>query len=412
MTRGVLIVLTLVMATWIGSTPTDVLGCAAAPRAGESVEIADETALIIWDEANDVEHFIRQATFVGTARDFGFLVPTPNRPQLEPADSDIFQELAHITEPKTEHRTETGLSFGCAGSSDTVTDTASPNTPPGVVVLEQRQVGNLDAAVLAFRADKTHKLEDTADELLIWLTSRGYAVRPDLTEWLMAYIDRNWIITAFKISGQPGPESPPAGSNLAVKSTAVRLTFKTDRPLFPYREPAGQRDAGASGTSRALRVYVAAKERVGGTIGESLPWPASTVWANAIPDSQRTELLDRLKLPAETAAGKWWLTEFEDSSPRSGTDEIYFERSSDRGPVARTPIVVINHKTPWWAGPLAILLLFALGGAGLMLIRNYTSRGEEEVKPAGPPPILPPPGNLGPKSRDLEPRIDPRPWTS
>ena len=197
MTRGILIVLSLLIAAWIGSAPTDVLGCAPAPRAGESVDVADETALIIWDEGNDVEHFIRQATFVGTARDFGFLVPTPNRPQLEPADTDIFQELTTITEPRTEHRTESGLSFGCAGSPDAATDTASTGTLPGVVVLEQKQIGNLDAAVLAFRADKTRKLEDTADELLIWLTSRGYAVRPDLTEWLTAYIDRNWMITAF-----------------------------------------------------------------------------------------------------------------------------------------------------------------------------------------------------------------------
>jgi hypothetical protein len=410
MTRGILIVLTLVIAAWIGSAPREVLGCAPAPRAGESIEIADETALIIWDEANDVEHFIRQATFVGTARDFGFLVPTPNRPQLEPADADVFQELAHITEPKTEHRTESGLSFGCAGSPDAATDTAPTGILPGIVVLEQKQVGNLDAAVLAFRADKTRKLEDTADELLNWLTSRGYAVRPDLTEWLAAYIDRNWMITAFKIAGQPGAEPPPADSNLAVKSTAVRLTFKTDRPFFPYREPAGQRNTGSRSGSRSLRVFVAARERMAGTIGESLPWPATTVWANAIPDSQRTALLDKLKLPAETAEGKWWITEFEDnSSPRSGTDEVYFERSTDRGPVARAPIVVINKKTPWWAGPLAILLLFALGGAGLMLIRNYTSRGEEELKPAGPPPIPPQPSS---KTRDLEPRIDTRPWTS
>jgi hypothetical protein len=218
------------------------------------------------------------------------------------------------------------------------------------------------------------------------------------------------MITAFKIAGQPGAEPPPAGSNLTVKSTAVRLTFKTDRPFFPYREPAGEGNTGSSSPSRALRVYVAAKERMAGTIGESHSWPASTVWANAIPDSQRTALLDKLKLPAETAAGRWWITEFEDtSSPRSGTDEVFFERSMDRGPVARASIVVINRKTPWWAGPLAILLLTALGGAGLILLRNYTSRGEEELKPATPPPIPPLPSS---KTRDLEPRIDTRPWSS
>ena len=64
-------------------------------HAGENVDVADETAFIIWDDAADTEHFIRQATFVGSAYDFGFLVPTPNRPSVEAASADVFAELAH-----------------------------------------------------------------------------------------------------------------------------------------------------------------------------------------------------------------------------------------------------------------------------------------------------------------------------
>ena len=238
MTRGILIAMSLVIGGWLGSLPSDVRGCAPAPRSGETVDIVDETALIVWDEANDVEHFIRRATFVGTASDFGFLVPTPNRPKVEPADADIFQELARLTEPKTEHRTVTSLSFGCSSGPVTGAAIETDRAESGLVVLEQKQVGNLDAAVLAFRADKTRKVEDTADELLNWLSSRGYAVRPDLTEWLTPYIDRNWMITAFKIAGQSSVASPSPGTHLSVKASAVRLTFKTDRPFFPYREPA------------------------------------------------------------------------------------------------------------------------------------------------------------------------------
>lgn len=49
----------------------------------------------------------------------------------------------------------------------------------------------------------------------------------------------------------------------------------------------------------------------------------------------------------------FWLTEFEDrSSPRPGTDEVYFEPSADASPVARPPIIVTHTKTivvmPWW----------------------------------------------------------------
>jgi hypothetical protein len=410
MTRGVLIAVWLAIATWLGSAPAELRGCAPAPRSGETVDVADETALVVWDDLKDEEHFIRQATFVGTAHDFGFLVPTPTRPHVEAADPSIFHELARVTEPRTEYRTETGLSFSCSSSQTVNADKAAAGSERnGVVVLEQKRVGNLDAAILAFRADKTGKIEDTADELLDWLTSRGYAVRPDLTEWLATYIDRKWIITAFKIAGQPGAESPAPGASIAVKSSTVRLSFKTDRPFFPYREPAAQRDAQSRNIPRALRVYVAAKERMAGTIGESVPWPAQTVWANAIHESDRTTLLDLLKLPHETGVGKWWITEFEDhSTPRPGSDEVYFERSMDRGPVARAPIIVTTYKTPWWAGPLAIVLLIALGGAGLMFIRRYTGGDEDEPKLDVPPPLPETPSS---KTVDRSPRPDPRRWS-
>lgn len=410
MTRGIFIAVTLATAWGLGLAQPDLLGCAPAPRSGESVGITDETALIIWDDANDVEHFIRRATFAGTARDFGFLVPTPNRPRVEPADSDVFQELSRITEPRTEHRTETSLSFNCAGSPRAGADrTSSIPVPDGVIVLEQKQVGNLEAAVLAFRADKTRKVEDTADELLNWLTTRGYAVRPELTEWLAPYIDKNWVITAFKIAGQPGEGPPSAGASFAIKASSIHMTFKTEQPYFPYREPAAQRDPHSSATPRALRVYVAARKRMAGTIGESVPWTAQTVWANSITDSERSGLLERLKLPAETSLGKWWITEFEDSStPRFGTDEVYFQPSMDRGPVARAPIVVITYKNPWWAGPLAIILVLAVCGAGLMLVRRYTGSSEENAQPDRPPPL---PRNPSSKTSDGMPRADPRRWS-
>jgi hypothetical protein len=408
MTRGILIVVPVVLAGWLGSMPSDVRGCAPATRSGEEVRIAEETAFVIWDDDNDVEHFVRQATFVGNAREFGFLVPTPNRPRVEPADSEIFRELARLAEPKTEYHTETSLSFGCLAKETATAENDSPDAKSDLVVLEQKRVGNLDAAVLAFRADKTRKIEDTADELLTWLSTRGYVVRPDLTEWLAPYIDRNWVITAFRIAAQPGPELPSAGSNIAVKASAVRLTFKTERPFFPYREPVSQRDEHSRASRRTLRVYLAAKERMAGTIGESLPWPGRTVWADAIAESDRTGFLERLKLPPETREGKWWITEFEDTSnPRPATDEVYFERSMDRGPVARTPIVVVTRKNPWWVGPLAIIVLIALGGAGMMFVRRYTGGSGEEALTETPPPLPPAPSS---KTSDRGAPTDPRRW--
>ena len=53
------------LATLIGLSASvsrsDVCGCAIAPRAGESVHIAEESAVIIWNGATRTQHFIRRA---------------------------------------------------------------------------------------------------------------------------------------------------------------------------------------------------------------------------------------------------------------------------------------------------------------------------------------------------------------
>ncbi len=362
----------LTLVAWLAVMPADVRGCGGAFRPGERVDVADETALIIWDATTKTQHFIRHATFVGSAYDFGFLVPTPNRPQLEPADPNLFTELAKITEPKTE--TRSGLpNLGCGGSPGRTGDDLHARLPGGVIVLEEKRVGDLDAAVLTFRGTPGQKPEDAAADLLTWLNNHQYAVRPDLTDWLVPYIRDKWIITAFKIAGQPtGTRALPndTSKGVALKASAVRMSFKTERPFFPYREPADQRDTQATGVQRLLRVYVAAKQRMAGKLGDgSSPWPGKTVWANAVTDSERGSLLGKVKLPAETASGGWWLTEFEDrSSPRPGTDEVYFEASGDQTIVARQPNIQIVD--PWWLGPLCIAIPVGLFAVVLWLVRR------------------------------------------
>ena len=72
--------------------------------------------------------------------------------------------------------------------------------------------------------------------------------------------------------------------------------------------------------------------RLGGKLGDgSKPWPGNTVWADEIESKQWSNLFRHANLWALPATEGWWLTEFEDrSSPRPGTDEVYFEPSRTR----------------------------------------------------------------------------------
>jgi hypothetical protein len=55
--------------------------CAPIMPTGKAVEMATESALIVWDEKAKTEHFVRRASFQTEVPSFGFLVPRPARPE-------------------------------------------------------------------------------------------------------------------------------------------------------------------------------------------------------------------------------------------------------------------------------------------------------------------------------------------
>ena len=73
--------------------------CATAPPRGAEARVADEEAIILWDAAAKTETFIRRARFHSTAKEFGFLVPTPTKPELGEVDVGVFQTLADLIRP-------------------------------------------------------------------------------------------------------------------------------------------------------------------------------------------------------------------------------------------------------------------------------------------------------------------------
>jgi len=326
--------------------------CAPAPPEGAFVRIAEESAIIAWDEAAKKEHFIRRAAFRTTAKDFGFLVPTPSAPELAEVADQVFQRLEDAIRPELIHRTETSgieptiscLAFTLRGDS---APSAAVATAP-VRVLDARRVAGYDAVVLE---------ADSAGELAAWLKKHGYAERPTLVDWLAPYVSAHWKITAFKIASDQPAE--------AVSTAAVRMSFSADKPFYPYREPADQRETLPASVplherGRMLRVFFFGPERVDGAIGEAkATWPGKTIWSNRVDEKRIGEL------PFTLPAGAW-MTAFEDaSSPRPGTDELFFAPAADKSPLIPEPIAwVTYHKLPL---PIDLLVLPVL--AGFLIVR-------------------------------------------
>lgn len=300
----------LLLAVVVAAQP--VFACAPAPRAGEEISTVEESAVIVWEPATKTQHFIRRATFRGTAKDFGFLVPTPTAPALAEVDDRIFDVLNTKTARKTVYKTSRAIDWTpllLYSRLKSEGNTAAGRAP--VEVLDTKKIAGYEAAVL----DATD-----AAALSRWLDEHGYATTPDLAEWLDAYVKQGWKITAFKID---------KSADAMARTSAVKMSFQTERPFFPYREPASQRANAKYGDVRVLRIWFLGPERVKGVIGANEFWPGVLMW------SDRVDSVAGLTIPANTR-----LTALNDtSSIRPGTDDLFFTRDADQNPHIPPPYV-------------------------------------------------------------------------
>ena len=302
-----------------------VQGCCPAPRSGQRVVNADQTVILIWDAATKTEHFIRQASFKSEADDFGFLIPSPNQPELDESGNEAFNYFQKLTEPEVKkiNRPSSGLGCGCGADAGRKDKAASP---PQVRVLEQKLVAGFNAVVLE---------AESATALVDWLKTNGYAYSPEVETWARPYVQAGWKITALKVA-----KSKEQEADKNVTASALRMSFKTDRPLFPYREPNYKNSVQNLNTlDRLLRIYFVAEARYQGELTPEDHWTGRVVWAGKMAAKDREKALELLKLPEQPTPPEWWLTEFEDHWPyQVAPADVHFARGMEQGDVRRPPI--------------------------------------------------------------------------
>jgi hypothetical protein len=341
--------------------------CAPAPPPGMFVDVAAEEAVISWDPTTKLQHFVRRASFRtrgGDARDFGFLVPTPTKPELAEADDRMFWALERAIAPREVHETRTRLQptalcllplliVGAErGAPTTAVETES--APRSVQVLEERRVAGYDAVVLA---------ANDAGLLAAWLAEHGYDQRPALARWLEPYVEKAWIITAFKVTGEA--------------TSAVRMSFVTEQPFFPYREPSDAREGPAARDERTLRVFYVGPERVQGHIGASAAWPAEVEFAAPLSEANLSEassadpgLLFAGLLPEKPAPTRWLCAFMDRSTPRPGTDEVYYSREPSQAQVVPAPIIIHDDRDV----PIPLDIIVAVVVVAIVVVRRRKAK--------------------------------------
>lgn len=199
------------------------------------VDLTSETAILIYDRDSKTEHFIRSAMFQGKAKDFGFIFPSPTEPhEIEAVDSQAFDTLESVI-PKDGAMETAGSTKSDAGS---------------VEVLSQKIVGDFEATVLQASDGKA---------MGNWLTKNGHQMRPAMTPWLDHYAKQRWVFTALKYLGR-----------IADKPTkAVRISFRTDKPHYPYKMPS---DTFSPSHYRPITLYVVSQSPLKGSYTDQRPW--------------------------------------------------------------------------------------------------------------------------------------------
>jgi hypothetical protein len=313
--------------------PPPAHGCLAAYPAGQPVRIADQEVLVVWDGATKTEHFVRRADFqaAGPAASFGFLVPTPTVPQLAETDGAVFDRLGQLTAP--EHVRDYDVRLSLIQSllprpKSRGIGAAALSTREARVV-GRAHVAGYDATVL--EADDPKALTD-------WLDQHGFDARPEITDWAKPYVDAGWKVTAFEFN--PSKDDIAAAT---VATPAVRMTFGTDRPVFPYRVPKDNRGGG-----QLLRLFYVGDERAMARV-DGVTWHATVKYARELGERLSGALIGVASASPSRAR---WLTVFEDSRWPGGEHDLYFEPASVQAPLLPPPI---EHRSVVWL-PLDVLL--------------------------------------------------------
>lgn len=301
--------------------------CCPAPPPGKPAVNADQTVILVWDPATKTEHFVRRASFKAESADFGFLVPTPSQPELAESGDDAFPFFEKVTEPEV-RKVPAPTSGGCASCAGESKSAAVMREPPpqSVKVLEEKAVAGFQAVVLE---------ATSANALVGWLEGHGYAFSPEVEAWAKPYVDGGWKITALRVA-----KADAKKSDARVAAASLRLSFKTDAPLFPYREPDPKGREALTRDGRLLRFYFVSDARYDGSL-VGATWTGKTAWAGPLSAEQRARALELLRLPPSSSGpASWYLTELEDPWPyRVHPSDLTFAKSPRQELVRRPPIL-------------------------------------------------------------------------
>jgi len=168
-----------------------------------------QKAVILYDEG--VETLIISVIFQGDAKDFGWVVPTPSRPEIDEAPDELFVSLEELT--------------GITRWKDYGGPVPLEEFKQEVEVLETKEVGIFEAKLLK---------SDDPKALANWLAENNYQFPKEGSYVLESYVENNWYFVAVKV--RPDLVWGDATAKLqSGHATPIKLTFEADKIVYPLK---------------------------------------------------------------------------------------------------------------------------------------------------------------------------------
>lgn len=277
--------------------------------------------------------------------DAAFVMPVPARARFELADGAVFAELDELTAPRIEYK-------------DVVIDGDGAGAAPpdkGVTIVDQVEVGPYEVAQLA-GADST----SVAD----WLTHNDFQLSDELGKALTPYLAEGWLVLAVRLTAQD--------TSFADGLPSMRITFATDRPVYPMRLSA------TATSAQPLRLYVLADHRMDVTNPAPEFAPAELTYAGWV---EPADLTDHPVLAALVDQRRF-LTRYDARfRPDAITDDIAFTRAA--GDQTHRAVVVQRR----FVEGTSVEAVLVIGGASALLAGAvgggvWYLRGRRRTRPA------------------------------
>lgn len=297
--------------------------------AGLDVNFTGQRNLIVWNPKTKTEHFIRKADFATKAKDMGFLAPSPTVPELVEVDEQVFDTVARM---KPQDR-----SMGCAGE---MADSVSSQPKAAVEVIGEQEVAGYQAAILKATDEKA--LQD-------WLQKNDYPAEDFVQDWLKHYVQKGWIITAFKVKRDAQSEA---------STGTVRMTFQTEAPFNPFLVPKENLQNPAQ-----VEIFWISDSDYTGEVPGITDVQLKPEWTVPLVESGRKKIEQQLKLAPGSIPTGMMVSGYEPIAFRQVPDDLFFKRIplAQIGPVTlpaapgMTSGQTQTQLTQW-------LMLLAVGG--------------------------------------------------